>query len=785
MVSPVARPRRSPVALFDAQRIGKAYAWPAAVFGILIIVFGLVSGVVRGLENPLYFVALLISAALIVDFRVQVGRLSRLPALGITIALLSTANTRDELFVSVAVWSVGMFFGILLNTRHALIAFYVTGLSSLAALVWCVIIRYSLAAAWWPVVSYLSASAVYVLIILLVEFARQRGQWSSTRTIGLSSLSLVRVTGLVALITSLSLLIHYIYTLVFPVYLVEGATGQAPLLLFVVAAIFFSISQWSQFKNMNRRLDGIVNAALALPWPQSQNPVDTLTAKVHAMITADAVFVREFPPENNEIGYPVRLSDQKEAYLVAVRDLGGVAFTADDERALEALAHIATETTRVQEDMAGLALRASTDALTGLPNHTALRRALTAANDNRLDGSAIAVLFIDLDGFKELNDRRGHHVGDAMLSVVAQRLRQAARAHDIVARVGGDEFIVVLTELHSQEQATTIAERIIDAVSAPTVVENTELRQLISVGLAYSQSREPDPNALVIDADRSMLDVKKRRRAGGFSAAATLNISSRRSSRINDIVADAIDRDLLSLVFQPIVDITHNRIWAFEALVRYTDPESGAISPGVLIERAKGSGRMDALTKQVMTKAMSAAFEFQRISPSISTIAVNVELGQITEDHLGAFAQELAARYPALTLCLELNEHSLSYVTDELREQATALRDRGIMIALDDYGSEDSSVAALVRIPMDILKLDQSLVGDLKDERQKAVVKALNGLGDFSAHKTIVEGVENSSMAQTLFELGIRHTQGFYYGLPMTADQTLDRLRQFGDSAIL
>ncbi|UFS61167.1 EAL domain-containing protein [Subtercola endophyticus] len=282
-----------------------------------------------------------------------------------------------------------------------------------------------------------------------------------------------------------------------------------------------------------------------------------------------------------------------------------------------------------------------------------------------------------------------------------------------------------------------------------------------------------------------MLAVKRSRRHGGPGSDSTINISPHRSARINDIVADAIDNEQLSLAFQPIVNLVENRIWAFEALVRFTDPELGVISPGALVERAKGLGRMDALTRQVMNKAVAGARAIQLIEPSIATIAVNLEVGQIVDDHVGAFAKDLAKRHPALSLCLELNERSLRHVTDELRAQAQSLREFGIIIALDDYGSENSSVGSLVRIPMDILKLDRSLIDDLGDNRQREVVKALQGFSDALDYLTIVEGIETAETAAILRRIGVRNAQGFYYGVPASYQDVITRLHKFGTAAVV
>jgi EAL domain-containing protein (putative c-di-GMP-specific phosphodiesterase class I) len=324
-----------------------------------------------------------------------------------------------------------------------------------------------------------------------------------------------------------------------------------------------------------------------------------------------------------------------------------------------------------------------------------------------------------------------------------------------------------------------------EATGAPLAVGSFSINPILSIGLAYSAHRETDVNQLLRDADRSMLAIKKSRRRGGPANESSINISGHRSSQMNDIVARAIDEDLLELAFQPIVSLVTGQIWAFEALVRYTDPELGPLSPPSLVEKAKSLGRLDALTRQVAVKAMAAAADFRLIEPRIVCMTINVEAGQILPQRVGSFVEDLAERYPGISLCLELNERSVARVSTAVRAQADHLRDIGIMIALDDYGSQDSSVDALVRMPMDILKIDKSLVDDLDDVRQREVLTALQGFGDNLEYSMIVEGVENEAMAAHLSSLGIRSAQGFHYGVPRSFEKTLARLEEFGAAAVL
>jgi len=340
--------------------------------------------------------------------------------------------------------------------------------------------------------------------------------------------------------------------------------------------------------------------------------------------------------------------------------------------------------------------------------------------------------------------------------------------------------VIILTKLQSLAESKAVADHIIANVGVAATIAGREYRPLVSVGLAYSGHQETDPQSIVVDADHSMLAIKKSRRQGGPSFESSIGISPHRSSRINEIVAKAIDDGVLNVVYQPIVNTLEDKIWAFESLVRYTHPELGRISTSSLIEKAKGLGRMDLLTKQVIAASLKSAREFRKIVPGITVMTINLEVEQIRDEHVGAFLKEIVPQYPDVSLCLELNERSTKDIDDDLRAQAEHFRELGMLIALDDYGSEASSVGALVRIPMDILKIDRSLVDNLDDTRQREVVRALQGFGDAFDYSTVVEGIETQDAVDVLVGIGVRHAQGFFYGRPVPFAQTMSRLKAYG-----
>ncbi|SKA93396.1 diguanylate cyclase (GGDEF) domain-containing protein [Agreia bicolorata] len=770
---------------FKLSMFDRIYVVPFIVLAVAAVVYA-ISGMIAGLPTSWTLELITILGCVMCAYlRFPSGRVSGLPMLGVTVTLLSITPPQSEYLLSVAIWSVGLLISQIFVLRSVAVALYAVGISTVGGFAFVIVHNDLARADVWPLVAYILASGAYFASALLIEFIRARGRWSIDRTFGLSALSPMRVAGVVLLVAVVATIMNALDTAVIPWLERDSGDRLSPLVVLLAATLFLVIGQWTRFRRVHQRLSGVVSAAVDLPWATEGGLRKALELRAKMVLQAGETEVRTRPPEHGEIGSRVRLESGVDEYIVASRRLGALPLGGVEQQALTALAHMASETVRIQNDVDKLERRANSDPLTGLPNYGAFQSALIEANENRSYHSGIAVLFIDLDNFKKLNDSRGHHTGDELLKVVAARLRQSVGVRDFVSRIGGDEFVVILTELQTVAQSKELADTIIGEIGMPLTLDGQEFRPVVSAGLAFSGHREIDAQLLVVDADRSMLQVKRSRRQGGPAEGSSVSIASHRSTRTNDIVARAITEDRLTLAFQPIVSIDQGRIWAFEALVRYIDPELGPISPSSLVARAKSLGLMDELTRQIIVKAMDAAEKFYAVEPSIACMTVNLELGQISEDHLGPFIREVAGSHPNVSMCIELNERSLRSVTDDLRREAEIMQDAGVIIALDDYGSDDSSVGALVRFPMDILKIDKSLIDDLGDVRQREVIKALQGFGDNLDYTMIVEGIESPDMVDVMVELGVRSAQGYYFGRPQSFRQTMDRIRNFGTTAVI
>ena len=768
----------------NATRRSYAFVGIFIAIGLATIGVGTALTIATPQDSWTQVLALIASVIICGPFQLHVGRKPGFPLVGVAVVMFAIQSVDASPYLDVSIWAVGLLISQIFARRNLFHALYLTGLGTASALAFVAVKVNLLALGFWLPPTFLLSTAAYYLVFLMGETARQWGRTSIDRSFGIRAISFPKLGLVVLVVAVIATLMTAVDATVIPWLERDPGADLTPFVILLAASLMYILAQSRRYARNEARLTAVVEAAVELPRQTGDDLAEALQHRVRTIVQASRVEIRDSAPEKYEIGAAVTLGTGTPRYVVAARDSGQPNFAREDERAVAALAHVASEAARRHSEVDLLERRANSDALTGLPNYGAFQKALVDANENRPYREGIALLFIDLDNFKKLNDSFGHRAGDELLRAVAQRLQEASGGGDFVSRVGGDEFVVIFSGLVSLDQAKEASDRIIEFVSQPLALEGHDLRPVLSAGLAFSSHRELDAQTLVEDADRTMLQAKRSRRQGAPDSVSRVSISSHRSSRTNEIVARAIKNDRLMLAFQPIVNIAENRVWAHEALVRYVDPELGPISPPSLVARAKSLHLLNELTRQVITKALVAAAEFQSIVPEINCITVNLELGQISDSELGPFIRESARAYSDLSLCIELNERSLRSVTDDLRRDAVALQDAGVIIALDDYGSDDSSVGSLVHFPMNILKIDKSLINDLDDLRQREVVKSLQGFGDNLDYTTVVEGIETPAMVKIMSELGVQHAQGYFYGRPISRTQSADRLRRWGDQAI-
>ena len=413
---------------------------------------------------------------------------------------------------------------------------------------------------------------------------------------------------------------------------------------------------------------------------------------------------------------------------------------------------------------------ATHDALTGLPNRTQFRQSLsrTKARTRQL-GGRLAVLMVDLDRFKPVNDVHGHAVGDLLLQQVAERLRHAVRESDSVARLGGDEFaIVARIEDEEVDGVDRLAQRIVSALGQPYKLGGTAVTISCSVGVASGAANSTDPALLADRADAALYYAKAegRRCFRLFEDGMDARMTER--SAMEPDLRHAIMSDDLVPYYQPLIDLRSGVLLGFEMLARWTHLQRGPISPDLFVPIAEEAGMIVAMTETLLRQACRDAAKW----PDHLTIAVNVSPVQLRDEGLPAMIAKALAEsgLPARRLEIELTESAL--ITDYAlaREILMQLKATGVRLVLDDFGTGYSSLRHLQTLPFDKFKVDAVLIRSMAESAQSPkVVAAIAGFGHSLGLPVVAEGIEDAATAATLTSMGYDIGQGWYFGLPIAA----------------
>ena len=423
----------------------------------------------------------------------------------------------------------------------------------------------------------------------------------------------------------------------------------------------------------------------------------------------------------------------------------------------------------------GLELRAIHDPLTGLPNRALLMDRLGHALDRmERTGGSVAVMFVDLDRFKAVNDTRGHETGDALLIAAACRLEATVRSGDTVARLGGDEFVVIAEDLPGSSQADLLADRIVEAFTRPLTAGSETVLVGASVGMVSVDAKEhATPERLLREADTAMYRAKAagRGRSEFFDDAMRREVAER--LQLARELHQALPRRELRLVYQPVVSLTDGVVAACEALLRWHHPERGVVPPADFVPLAEQNGLILPIGEWVLEQACLQAAAWRRAGRDLS-VSVNVSPAQLAQPDFADTVDAIVRRsgLPAQCLCLELVEATVARQPDRISETLGDLRARGVRIALDDFGKGATSLAHFRGLPLDVVKLDRAFVSDLRaGEVSRAIVGALVSLADGLGMTVVAEGVEREDQAAELRELGCGLVQGYWFGQPEPADE--------------
>ena len=421
-----------------------------------------------------------------------------------------------------------------------------------------------------------------------------------------------------------------------------------------------------------------------------------------------------------------------------------------------------TEQRRIEARMQHMAHH---DALTDLPNRVLLRERLEEA----LKGSApVGVLWLDLDRFKEVNDTLGHAVGDALLQAAAERLQSCVRDRDTVARLGGDEFAVIQTGAAQPLGATTLALRIIEAISAPYQISDHQIVVGASVGISVAPDDATDADQLLRNADLALYRAKNEGRGTYrfFEPGMDARMHARRQLELD--LRSTLANDGFELHYQPVFNLDTNSITAFEALLRWTHPERGSIPPAEFIPLAEETGLIGAIGAWVLREACKQA----RTWPDSIRVAVNLSPLQFKQNDLVQLVADalLSAGLAASRLDLEITETVLLENTDKTLATLHELHALGVRISMDDFGTGFSSLSNLRSFRFDNIKIDRSFIQGLgQSEQCSAIVQAVAGLGAGLDVTTTAEGVETADQLEWVRAFGIIEVQGFFLGCPVPA----------------
>jgi diguanylate cyclase (GGDEF)-like protein/PAS domain S-box-containing protein len=422
------------------------------------------------------------------------------------------------------------------------------------------------------------------------------------------------------------------------------------------------------------------------------------------------------------------------------------------------------------------------DALTGLPNRILLTERLEHAlpHANRA-GTLVAVMFLDLDRFKLVNDTLGHSVGDELLKAVAKRLTSCVREDDTVARLGGDEFVLVLEDVRGSQDIAKVAEKIIDSLSKPLMLDQHEIVVTPSVGISVYPHDGDDVETLVKHADVAMYRAKEKGRNNYQFFTADMNARAFERLTMENSLRKALERNEFVLYYQPQVDLESHRITGMEALLRWQHPDFGLVSPTQFIPIAEETGLIVAIGEWVLRTACAQNKAWQDAGIAPLRVAVNLSARQFKQANLVEMVRRalddagLEARY----LELEITETVAMDHAEETAAKLRELKSMGVGISMDDFGTGHSSLSYLKRFPIDTLKIDQTFIQDIaQDSSDAAIASAITAMAHSLNLKVVTEGIETKEQLAFLGQHGRDEVQGYYFSEPLPAEAFAELLKQ-------
>lgn len=432
-----------------------------------------------------------------------------------------------------------------------------------------------------------------------------------------------------------------------------------------------------------------------------------------------------------------------------------------------------------------LAYRASHDALTHIPNRMLLLdRLQQCIAYARRHSYSVGVLFVDLDRFKRINDTLGHYVGDSILRTVAMRICRCIRRSDTVGRQGGDEFVVIVTDISDRDDLATIVSKIRNVVSKPIKVENHQIVLTCSIGIAVWPFDGEDPDSLLKNADTAMYQVKESGRDNFQYYAKKMNAQCHEVLKLEEELRRAVKSDEFVLHYQPQVDLQTGAVYRVEALIRWAHPTRGLLAPGTFIPVLEETGLIQPVGEWVLQEAARQARAWKEMGRPPGVVAVNLSARQFVCPYFAETIERIVTATGISPACLEL-EITESVLMEDAFDGTEALQrlsQYGMRVAVDDFGTGYCALHYLRRLPVDTLKVDYSFVRDLEEDSTTAsIVSAIITLGHNLGCLVVAEGVETAAQRDILCQLGCDLAQGYFYYHP-SPPQEIERLLQKGGS---
>ncbi len=434
--------------------------------------------------------------------------------------------------------------------------------------------------------------------------------------------------------------------------------------------------------------------------------------------------------------------------------------------------------------------RAFYDELTGLANRALFVNRLEQAviRLERNSSNQCAVLFLDLDRFKVINDSLGHSIGDQLLTALSGRLEGCIRRCDTLARLGGDEFSILLEEIDSLEDAIAVCDRVHNSLKTPFKLGNYEVFATISIGVVCSSVGYEKSSDLLRNADTALYRAKAQ---GGACHTVFDQTMHQRAVALWQMATQAqfaVQREELKLRYQPVMDISRNKVIAVEALIRWHHPQHGSISPGEFIPVMEETGVITLIGQWVLKEACQQVCQWQKQLPADSPIFLNVNLSarQLTQHDLAEQVKAVLEEtgFPAENLRLEITETAIMHNSEEALVVLQELKALQVGLCIDDFGIGYSSLSRLQQLPIDILKIDRAFVHNIGEKGENTeIIRTIIDLAESLNMGVVAEGVETKLQLNGLRQLGCKNIQGFYFAKPMTPEMTLRFIQETNESA--